>query len=406
MTDSIPVDGAPTVPYWLDAAGPIARPLEGAVEADVLIVGAGLCGAGAALALAEAGVRVAWVEARGVSEGASGRNAGFLLQGTAERYNRAVGVMGRDRAREVHAASLANHRAMADTIARLGLSCGYMRRGSLQLAGSAEEEHELLESAAMLREDGFAADERVGDALAACYREAGFRVGVHLPEDGELQPAAFVRGVARAAVDAGAQLYEQTPVTVLDAPSLGAVRAQTPAGEIRADVALVCTNAAAGRLLPFFRDKVDPVRGQMLATAPAPRLFECPVYADHGFDYWRQDEHGRIALGGWRNLDPDHERGEDDLLHPLIQERMTAFLHRFPALRDVPITHRWSGTMGFSRDGLPLIGAVPGLPGAVAAAGFTGHGFGFAFLSGRALAELVLSGTSAFADLFSTRRMA
>jgi glycine/D-amino acid oxidase-like deaminating enzyme len=62
--------------------------------------------------------------------------------------------------------------------------------------------------------------------------------------------------------------------------------------------------------------------------------------------------------------------------------------------------------MGFSRDGLPLIGAVPGLPGAVAAAGFTGHGFGFAFLSGRALAELVLQGTSTWADRFSTRRMA
>ena len=70
--------------------------------------------------------------------------------------------------------------------------------------------------------------------------------------------------------------------------------------KIRADVAIVCTNALAGRLLPFMADKVDPVRGQMLATAPAPRLFSCPVYADHGYDYWRQDEHGRIALGGWQ----------------------------------------------------------------------------------------------------------
>jgi gamma-glutamylputrescine oxidase len=406
MSTSVPVGGTPTRPYWLDRAEALAAPLQGTVEAEVLIVGAGLCGAGAALALAEAGVRAVWVEARGVSEGASGRNAGFLLQGTAERYNRAIGVMGRERARDVHAASLANHAAMSDTIARLGLSCGYMKRGSLQLAGSPEEEHELLESAALLREDGFSAVELVGDALSPCYHEAGFRLGVHLPEDGELQPADFVRGVAQAAVAAGVRLYEQSPVLELDAPSLGEVRARTPEGQVRADVALVCTNAAAGRLLPWFRDKVDPVRGQMLATAPAPRLFDCPVYADHGYDYWRQDEHGRIALGGWRNLDPESERGEEELLHPLIQERMTAFLHRFPALRDVPITHRWSGTMGFSRDGLPLIGAVPGLPGAVAAAGFTGHGFGFAFLSGRALAELVLQGTSTWADRFSTRRMA
>jgi glycine/D-amino acid oxidase-like deaminating enzyme len=395
---------SPTSPYWLDGAAPMAPALSGSVEADVVVVGAGLCGASAALALGEAGVRTVWLEAAGVSWGASGRNAGFILQGTAERYNRAVAVMGRERARRVHEASRANHRAMADTLTRLGIACGYMQRGCLQLAGSEGEEAELLESADMMRADGFGAAVREGGALPECFREAGFRVGIHIPDDGELDPARFVRGVAAAAVASGVQLFERSPVVELSAPSPGDVHARTPDGEVRASIVLVCTNAAAGRLLPFFADKVDPVRGQMLATAPAPPLFPCPVYADHGFDYWRQDEYGRIALGGWRNLDPDGEVGMDEALHPLIQERMTAFLHRFPALRDVPVTHRWSGTMGFSRDGLPLVGAVPGLPGALAAAGFTGHGFGFAFLAGRALVELALEGRSDFAETFSPRR--
>jgi glycine/D-amino acid oxidase-like deaminating enzyme len=83
---------------------------------------------------------------------------------------------------------------------------------------------------------------------------------------------------------------------------------------------------------------------------------------------------------------------------------MTAFLHRFAPLRDVPITHRWSGTMGFSRDSLPLVGPAPGAPGALVAAGFTGHGFGFAWVCGRALASLVLEGRSDIADLFPSRR--
>lgn len=392
------------VPYWLDGLPPLAAPLAGDVEADVVVIGAGLCGASAALALARAGVSTVWVEAAGVSSGASGRNAGFLLQGTAERYARAVGVMGRDRARKVYAASRENHERMAEAVRTLAIACGYRRRGSLQLAGSPSEEHDLFESAALLREDGFGADERTGDRLDACYRDAGFRVGVHVPEDGELDPAAFVRGVASAAVDAGVRLHERTPVLALDAPAPGDVRAHAPGGEVRASLAVVCTNAAAGQLLPFFADKVDPVRGQMLATAPAPPLFSCPVYADHGFDYWRQDETGRVVLGGWRNLDPEAERGTDEVLHPVIQERMTAFLHRFPPMRDVPITHRWCGTMGFSRDGLPIVGPVPGAPGALAAAGFTGHGFGFAWLAGMALAELVTEGTSATAELFSSRR--
>lgn len=393
-----------SVPYWLDGLTATTAPLSGVVEADIVLIGGGLCGAAAALALADAGVSTVWLEARTLSSGASGRNAGFVLQGTAERYARAIGVMGRERARAVHAVSRDNHRAMAEVVRRLDLACGYQRRGSLQLAGSEGEEPELLESATLLAEDGFSAEVREGDALAACYREAGFRVGVFLPDDGELDPARFVRGVGAAACAAGVRLHEESRVTRLDAPAPGEVRAVTAGGEVRASLALVATNAAAGELLPFFADKVDPVRGQMLATAPAPVLFDCPVYADHGYDYWRQDEHGRVVLGGWRNLDPEGEVGSAEVLHDGIQARMTEFLHRFPALRGVPVTHRWSGTMGFSRDGLPICGSVPGMPGAYAAAGFTGHGFGFAFLAGQALVKLALEGASPYAELFGPRR--
>lgn len=391
-------------PYWLDGASPLAPALTTDVSADVVVIGAGLCGASAALALGRAGVDTVWVDSGAVAHGASGRNAGFVLQGTAERYVRAVATHGRDRARRVHALSQENHGAMAAEIAQLGLTCGYMRRGSLQLAGSVQEEGDLLESAVLLREDGFAVEERGPETLGPALVGAGFRMGVHLPEDGELQPAAFVRGVAQAATALGVRLYEHTAVTTLHADAPGDVRAETRSGTIRAQIALVCTNAAAGHLLEGLAGTIDPVRGQMLATAPAPPLFACPIYADHGFDYWRQDEHGRIALGGWRNLDPEGEVGLDERLHPGIQARMTEFLHRFPALRDVPVTHRWSGTMGFSRDSLPLVGAVPGAPGALVAAGFTGHGFGFAWVCGRAIADMVLHGRSEVADLFPARR--
>lgn len=394
-----------TPPYWIDGAPSMAPPLRGTHQADVVVVGAGLCGASAAWALVEQGVNVAWVDRGAVSSGASGRNAGFLLQGTCERYSRAVAVMGRARARAVHQVSRDNHEAMRATLESLGIDCGYMRRGALQLACSADEERELLESAALLRDDGFAAELLDGERLGAVYREAGFAVGVHITDDGELDPARFVRGVARAAVARGVALFERSPVTRLEAPSPGDVRVYTDEGEIHAQMVLLCVNAWAPELAPFYAGKVDPVRGQMLATAPAPPLFECPVYADHGFDYWRQDEHGRVVLGGWRNLDTEGEVGTAEVLHPVIQARMEEFLHRFPAMRGVPVTHRWSGTMGFSRDGLPIVGVVPGLPGALGACGFTGHGFGFAWLCGRALAELLCEGRSEVGEMFSARRM-
>lgn len=395
-----------SLPLWLDEPHQPAPVLRGDTTCDVLVVGAGICGAAATLALARQGVDVVQLESHTVSFSASGRNAGFILQGTAERYDRAIGVMGRERARRVHAYSLENHARMRAFVEESGLDLGYRRRGSLQLAGSEAEEAELVESARLLVEDGFEAELLTGTDLPALYRDAGFRVGVVLPQDGEVHPARLVRAAVRAAADAGARVHEHTPVTRLDATSPGDVHAQTPEGSVHAQVVLVCTNARAGELLPWFADKVDPVRGQMLATAPVPPLFERPIYADHGFDYWRQDEHGRIALGGWRNLDPESEVGHDERLHDGIQARMEAFLRRFPPLAQVEITHRWSGTMGFSRDGLPLVGAAPGSPGALAAVGFTGHGFGFAWLAGEALAQVALEGRHPFADDLSPRRLA
>ncbi|HNH49476.1 MAG TPA: FAD-dependent oxidoreductase, partial [Myxococcota bacterium] len=105
---------------------------------------------------------------------------------------------------------------------------------------------------------------------------------------------------------------------------------------------------------------------------------------------------------GWRNLDPGTEVGHDEILHGDIQERMEKFLRRFAP--DLQITHRWSGIMGFSRDSLPVVGPARGAPGALVAAGFTGHGFGFAFLAGKALADIVSEGRHPFADQMDPRR--
>jgi gamma-glutamylputrescine oxidase len=392
-----------TTSLWLDSPHQPAPPLAADTSCDVLVIGGGLCGAACVGALARAGHDVVWLEEGRVAGAATGRNAGFVLQGTAERYDRAVALLGRERARRIHGWSLDNHARIAAAAA--GIDCAYRRGGSLQLAGSPEEEAELVASAALLQEDGFDAQLLEGEALGAVYRAAGFRLGVLLPADGELDPARFVRGLAARAVADGARLHEGTRVAALDAGTMGDVRAETSGGTVRAQVAVLATNARAAELLPFFHHKVDPVRGQMLATAPAPPTFDRPVYADHGFDYWRQLPDGRVVLGGWRNLDPASEVGTADVLHGGIQQRMEEFLHRFAPLRGVPVTHRWSGTMGFSKDGLPLVGPVPGAAGALAGVGFTGHGFGFAMLAGQALAATVDDGRHPFCDDLTPYRL-
>ena len=223
-----------TTPYWLQPSSGSTSNLSGTVEADVVVIGGGLCGTSAAYHLAQAGIAVALVEARTISESASGRNAGFLLQGTAERYNRAVELMGRDRARRIHQWSIENHTRMAETINAEGIECAYQKRGSLQLAGSPQEEQELIESAELLTEDGFEATLLDAAALPEALQQAGFTMGVHLPADGELHPARFVQGVGHAAQRHGAQIFEGSRVMALDAGSTGEVRVETEGGEIQA----------------------------------------------------------------------------------------------------------------------------------------------------------------------------
>lgn len=394
-----------TTPLWLDPPAPRRPALRGAAEADVVIVGAGVCGAAAALALRGQGLRVRWLEAGAVACGATGRNAGFILQGNVERYDRAVSLLGRARARAIHSLTLDNHRRMREVIEALGIDCAYRQAGSLQLANGPEEADELVRSAALLREDGFEAELLRGADLPAVYREAGFEVAVHMVRDGELDPVAFVRGAAAGAEAAGVLLHEDSPVLTIDELEGGEVRLRTAGGELRASMALVCGNAWAGTLLPWFKCKVEPVRGQMLATEPAPRVFDLPVYADHGYDYWRQTPEGRLVLGGWRNLDPNAEVGYEDRLHDDIQEKMTRFLDRFPGLGGPRISHRWSGIMGFSQDGLPIVGPAPGSGAILAAAGFTGHGFGFAWRAGELLASAVAGEADPDAALLSPARL-
>ena len=372
------------------------------VDVDVVVVGAGLCGASTAWHLSQQGLRVALVEARGIAHGATGRNAGFILQGTAERYNRAIEQMGREKARLVHHLSVENHRLMREWIETHSSDCEYRKGGSLQLASSPQEEQELIESADLLLEDGFEAELLYGSELGDPYLSAGFQTGIVLPEDGEIHPAKFVQHVVQNASNNGVKVFTNSQITQID--SSDGVHLFTQSGSIKAHMAVLCTNAYLPQLIPSYEEIIYPVRGQMLCTTPQNPIFERPIYADHGFDYWRQKPDGRIVLGGWRNLDPDSEVGYDETLHDGIQDSMTRFLRRFKGLELVQIETRWSGIMGFSRDGLPLVGAVPGNDNILIGAGFTGHGFGFAWLAGQSLAAMIMDTPDTLAKICSPRR--
>jgi glycine/D-amino acid oxidase-like deaminating enzyme len=366
---------------WLEGAQREYSPLERDASADVAIVGGGIAGVCTAYFLAREGAKVVLLEARGIAEAASGRNAGFLLAGVAENLVAAARRYGEDRALRIWRFTQRNQSLVREVVARHGIACDLAWNGSAQIAGDDDEWAEVRESAQRLAREGVRVELRA-DERAAVY--AG---------DGELHPVRYVRGLARAAEAAGATIRERSRVVAIEGDGV-----RTAAAHVVAGAVVVCANAYSSHLVPL---RIRPVRGQMLATAPvARRVFERPAYAHRGYRYWRQRADGRILVGGWRDLAFETEVGESEETTAAVQGALDAFVRE--RVGDAAVTHRWAGTMGFSHDALPYAGRLAG--NVFVLGGFTGHGMAFATAAGALVADCVRGVTQVDTDLFAPDR--
>jgi gamma-glutamylputrescine oxidase len=395
-----------TTSFWLDEPHAPRASLEEDATCDVAILGGGVTGVAAAYLLAGRGCKVALVERDAVAGGATGRNAGFLLAGVANCYSVAIKSHGRDHAKTLWSVSLENHRRVRELVESERIDCLYARNGSYTVALSEQEVREHARSAKALAEDGFRAELIDGPRAAALFPGSGILGGLFNPDDGEIHPVRFVRGLARAAERRGARIFEGTPVSSIE-HGPGRVTLTTPKGRLSATMLLLASNAWTPLLHPFFEGAIVGMRGQMFATEPCPRrVIPAPVYADFGFEYFRQLPDGRILAGGGRRAALDEELTYAEKPTPKVQDAIGSFLHScFPGTASLRITHRWAGIMGFSCDELPSVGPVPGPVNVYAAAGYHGHGMGFAVMAATAVTGMMLDGkTSIPCDLFSPRR--
>ena len=370
-----------TVSFWQQAYRERARAY------DVVVVGGGILGASTAywLERRRPSLEVALVEAHTLGAGASGRNAGFILQGTAADYLSDVERYGERTARRLWHFTRANRELLASELR--GSAFGWQSEGSLTVAGDAEEDERLRASVARLRAAGapvvYLESEKTNRRLQA----TGLHGGLYVTSGAVVNPLQLVQHLAD---ESKADVRTHQPVEQIRWGQDG-VTLDTPDQPLWARRVVLAVGPSLPRLVPSLERFVRPVRAQMLATVPADTsAIPVPVYSHEGGFYVRQLADGTVLAGGGRHQHREAEATDADTTTPAVQATIERYLHtHYPWSQSLSVRHRWSGIMGFSPDGRPVLGPVPQHPESVFATGFTGHGMGYGFRMGRLLAERV-----------------
>jgi glycine/D-amino acid oxidase-like deaminating enzyme len=377
---------------------------------DVVVVGAGLVGAAVATRLIGEGLDVAILEAQTIAGGATGRSAGMVLTGLTGHYNRAVAAYGRQKAREIWALTVEGRERLVEAAERLEVPVE--QTSSLALAIDDAEVEALEESAALLQEDGFDAQFDFGDPL-----ERGFHAALRYPDDVTVDAAALTQALL-AANDV--TVHEGTEVYSLE-PERDGLRVWAHGRTVFCSAVVLAINGYAPLFDSYFTDKVVPTRSLVFFTESLDgMILEQPCCAGYGYEYCRQLPDRRLLLGSWRRPHP-HPRsfslrggreapipdpspyegeGRQTELDDVVQDGLLHFAARhFP---DVAAhgADRWSGVMGFTPDGLPLVGQLPDLPHTYFAVGLGGRGLAWAFVVAEQLVASMLHDAEPGTELF------
>jgi gamma-glutamylputrescine oxidase len=388
---------ADSISYWQRTAPTIPLSTDLPRSVDVAVIGGGLMGTATSYWLARQGIAVALLEQEAIGWGATGRNGGFVVAGPAGGYLDAITRLGHETAHAVMTDTLTNQQLLRQILQEEAIECDYREPGSIRLALTQTEEHQLREEVAAFQADGFRADFLSREALQAMIKTElapEIRGGRLKPSQGLIHSALFVRGLAQAALRRGARGYQATVESLI--PDGESLRIATSRGTLHAAAVVVATNAWIGKMVPELAAIVVPIREQMLAYAPLPPVFSQSISADiMAGEYFQQTPDGTILIGGCNTAAPGEDRGVWETVPlPVVQRAIETILPRlFPSLGPLQVVQRWAGLLDCTTDRHPIVDYAPMQSRVLVVCGLSGHGMPFGLRFGQLLSEAVVHGT-------------
>lgn len=377
-------------------AAPVTTSLPGNATADVVIVGAGFTGLSAALHLAEAGRHVVVLEGNEIGFGGAGRNVGLINAGMWVMPDDLPGALG-----AVHGERLLDllgnaPRLVMELIDKHNIPCELERNGTLHCAVGEDGLKDITERARQWQQRG--ADVRLLDATETARRigTSAYAGSLLNMRAGTLQPLAYVRGLAKAAIAAGVVIHTGSRVTATERAGSGWT-VRTVRDSVSAPWVIVSTDAySTGPWesvrreqvhLPYFNLATRPLPAEVLSSILPGR--EGVWDTKEILSSFRMDQAGRLVFGSVGAL-----RYGGESVHVDWAKRSLRRL--FPQLGPVDFECEWFGKIGMTDNALPRFHRFA--DNVVGFSGYNGRGIAPGTVFGRTLARLVL-GDIAEADL-------
>ncbi len=379
--------------YWHDTAPAFSSAARGAVSGhyDAAVIGAGFTGLGAARRLAMEGRSVIVLEAETVGFGASGRNGGHLNNGIAHSYLAAEAEFGPEKARALYRAFDEGIATIERIIGEEGIDCAFRRSGKLKLASKPQHYEGLAKNFEAIRRAVDPDTEMLtkADLVDEVHSDA-FHGGMLQKKSAMMHMGRFVTGLGEAAARRGAVIYENAPVTALDAAGRGHALT-TPKGRVTADKVLLATGAYTGAAFPYFRRRIVPVGSFIIMTRPLTQAEVAEtVPGDRTYvnslnigNYFRLAPDRRLIWGGRARFSATSDHSSDAKSGAILKRSL---LQIFPQLGAIGIDYCWGGLVDMTQDRFPRAGQAEGL---YFSMGYSGHGAQLATHMGEIMADLM-----------------